>query len=172
LRSLINLKMQFRRFIPMLLLLTTGCAGNVHWSSLYRQDIHTVAVPIFTTRDFRRGVEFQVTDALVKKIEEFTPYKVVPRERADTILEGEIISIKSQTLTFDPHTATPDEQQYTISVNFTWKEIRTGKVLAARQNFQQTMEFFETLGEGQFVASQTASEGLATAIVHEMEAPW
>jgi hypothetical protein len=164
--------MRFRRFIPIFLLFSAGCASNVHWSSLYREDIHTVAVPIFTTRDFHRGVEFQVTDALIKKIEEFTPYKVVPRERADTILEGEIISIKPQTLTFDPHTATPDEQQYTILVNFTWKEIGTGKVLASRQNFQQTIEYFETLGEGQYIAAQTASEGLATAIVHEMEAPW
>ncbi len=40
-----------------------------HWNSPYRADVKTVAVPIFTSRDYHRGVEFQLSDALVKKIE-------------------------------------------------------------------------------------------------------
>jgi hypothetical protein len=81
--------MQRGAFIFLVLLLCgcgmhSGDGDGWHWSSTYRQDIHSIAVPIFTTRDYHRGVEFQLTDALVKKIEEFTPYKVEPRERADT----------------------------------------------------------------------------------------
>ena len=67
-------------------------SGGYHWGSLYREDIHTVAVPIFGSKDFHRGVEFQISDALVHQIEAFTPYKVVDRDKADTILEGEIVS--------------------------------------------------------------------------------
>ncbi|MGD1275636.1 MAG: LptE family protein [Tepidisphaeraceae bacterium] len=159
----------------LMLLLPGGCVshgGSYHWSSLYRQDISTVAVPLFSSKDYHRGVEFQVSDALVKKIEEFTPYKVVPRERADTILEGEIVAVRPLTVTLDPHTATPQEQQYTIVVNFTWKNLHDGKVLVNRRDFEQTSNYYPTLGEGQYVAAQTAAERLALAIVHEMEAPW
>jgi lipopolysaccharide assembly LptE-like protein len=154
--------------------LVAGCSsgGGYHWGSLYRQDISTVAVPIFSSKDYHRGVEFQVSDALAKKIEEFTPYKVVPRDRADTILEGEIVSIHPLTVVLDPNTATPQEQQYSIVVNFTWKDLRTGKILVSRQNFEQTSTYYAMEGEDQYVAAQTAAERLALGIVHEMEAPW
>ncbi len=146
--------------------------GGWHWGSVYRDNIHSVAVPIFTTKDFHQGVEFQLSDALAKKIEEFTPYKVEPRERADTVLEGEIVSVTPSTLTLDPFTNTPQEQAYTIIVNFTWTDVRTGKVLVSRQSFAQTTTYFPYLGEGQYVASQSNVEGLALAIVNEMEGPW
>src|SRR4051794_17821728 len=55
------------------------------WHSLYREDIQTVAVPIFTNRDFARGIEFRLTKAVVNQLEGHAPYKVVSRERADTV---------------------------------------------------------------------------------------
>jgi hypothetical protein len=143
-----------------------------HWSSVYRRDIHSVAVPVFTSRDYRRGVETELSDALVKKIEEFTPYKVEPRERADTILEGEIVSVTPSTLQLNPYTATPQEEQYSILVNFTWKDLRSGKIIVQRDSFQQVSEYFPYLGEGQSVASQNTVEKLALGIVNEMECPW
>lgn len=170
-----------RALIISLLMLLAGCGfhgdsdanpGGYHWGSLYRQDIHTVCVPIFTTVDYHRGVEFQLSDALVKKIEEFTPYKVVPRDRADTILEGEIVSVRPEMLSLNPNTATPQEERYTIVVNFTWKEISTGKILVSRTNFEEATSYFPILGESEYVGSENTSEQLAAGIVHEMEAPW
>ena len=154
--------------------LLTGCGsdGGYHWGGLYRQDVSTVAVPIFTSKDFHRDVEFEVSQALVTKIEEFTPYKVTSRDKADTILEGEIVSIQPLTLTLDPNTNTPQEQDYSIICNFTWKDLRTGKILVSRQNFEQTSTYFGILGEDQYVASQDAAERLALGIVHEMQAAW
>jgi len=143
-----------------------------HWGSTYRTDIHSVAVPVFTSKDYHRGVEFQLSESLAKKIEEFTPYKVEPRERADTVLEGEIVSITPTTLSLDPNTATPQEEQYSIIVNFTWKDLRTGKILVSRQGFEQASVYFPNLGEGQYIASQSSVEKLAMGIVNEMEGPW
>src|SRR5437588_9023195 len=91
-------------------LLLTGCgydqSGNYNatpkngyqWHSLYREDVQTVAVPIFSNRDFRRGVEFSLSKAVVNQLEAHSPYKVVPRERADTVLEGEIAKVEVATL--------------------------------------------------------------------------
>src|SRR3954470_5944977 len=70
--------------------------SGYQWRSLYREDVRTVAVPIFTNKTFRRGVEFQLTGAIVRQLEAKSPYKVVPKERADTILEGEIVDIHLQ----------------------------------------------------------------------------
>jgi hypothetical protein len=150
----------------------SGSDAGWHWGTVYRQDIHSVAVPVFTSRDFHRNVEFQLSDALAKKIEEYTPYKVEPRERADTVLEGEIVSITPSMLSLNPFTATPQEEEYSVVVNFTWKDLRTGKILVTRQGFEQATTYFPNLGEGQYVASQNTVERLALGIVNEMEGPW
>lgn len=142
------------------------------WASLYREDISTVAAPIFTNKDFRRGIEFRLSEAVVKQMEAHTPYRAAPRERADTILEGEIVSVDVSTLSRDVRTAIPQEQLYVMTVNFRWTDLRSGRILVERRNFQQTAPFYSTLGEGEFVGGQSAIEKLALAIVQEMQADW
>ncbi len=175
-RSPRSLRLNLPLLISLALGCLSGCASDSqtgwHWGSVYREDIHSVAVPVFTSKDYRRGVESQLTDSLVKKIEEYTPYKVEPRDRADTVLEGEIVAITPSTLSLNPYTATPQEQEYSIIVNFTWKDLRTGKILLSRQGFEQATTYFPSLGEGQYVASENAVEKLALGIVNEMEGPW
>ncbi|MCS7032800.1 MAG: hypothetical protein NZ561_02265, partial [Phycisphaerae bacterium] len=68
--------------------------------------------------------------------------------------------------------AIPQEQLYKITVNFVWKDLRTGKILVERRNFEQTATFYPTLGEGRFVGSQQAAEQLARGIVQELQADW
>lgn len=154
---------------------STGAAAKpsgYQWKSLYRGDIRTVAVPIFTNRSFRRGIEFSLSKALVNQIEADTPYKVVPREYADTILEGEILDVHVRTLSPDVHTGVPQEQLYVTRVDFTWKDQRTGKILVDRRRFEQSTTYYPTLGEGQFIGSQQNAERLAVSIVQEMQADW
>ena len=146
--------------------------SGYHWGSLYRDDVRTVAVPVFSNRSFRRGVELALSRAIVNQLEATTPYKVVPRERADTVLEGEIVDIHLRALSADIRTALPQEQLYIVRVNFTWKDLRTGKILVERRRFEQTTTYYPTLGEGQFVGSQHNAERLALAIVQELQADW
>jgi hypothetical protein len=146
--------------------------GGYKWSSLYREDINTVAVPVFANKDFRRGVEFRLSEAVIKQMEAHTPYRVAPRERADTILEGEIVSVDLSTLSRDVRTSVPQEQLYVVTLNLRWKDLRTGRMLLERKGYQQTAAFYGTLGEGEFVGSQNAIERLALAIVQEMQADW
>ncbi|GIW75765.1 MAG: hypothetical protein KatS3mg104_0828 [Phycisphaerae bacterium] len=168
-------------FVSMLLILN-GCQGyqqsgsgtgqGYQWSSLYRQDIRTIAVPIFTNVDFSRGDEFALTKALIMQIEQRTPYKVVDREQADTILEGQITRVRKQTLSNNRQSGLPQEQLYTIRVDFTWKDLRTGKILVERRGFEQNATYYPTLGEGRSQAQLNTAEQLAVAIVQELEADW
>jgi hypothetical protein len=141
--------------------------------SLYPADVRTVAVPIFTNRTFERNVEFNLSKAVVNYIESNTPYKVVPKERADTILEGEITQIEIDTVS-NSSTAggIPQEQLMTIRVNFTWKDLRNGRILTERRHFDQSGTYYPTLGEGRFVGEQQNVERLAVAIVQELQSDW
>ena len=146
--------------------------SGYQWHSLYREDIQTVAIPIFQNRDFRRGVEFSLTKAIVNQLESHAPYKVVSKERADTVLEGEIVKVDITTISRLYKEAVPQEQLMVLTVNFKWKDLRTGQILLERKNFQQTSTFYPTLREGTFTASQQAVEKLALGIVQEMQADW
>src|SRR3954469_20483521 len=145
------------RITLLLLALVGGCGYNkpgdpsgsswYQWKSLYRQDVRSVAVPIFKNKSFERGVEFALSKALVNALEANTPYKVAPRERADTVLEGEVQDVRLRTVSNDSRAAIPQEQLYVVRVNFVWKDMRTGRVLCQRENFEQTASFYPTLGE-------------------------
>ena len=173
-----------RNSVPYVAILLSGCGSysqsgdgstgtpTYQWSSLYRQDVRTVAVPIFTNIDYHRGDEFELTKAVVTQIEQRTPYKVVDRDRADTILEGQITRVRTQSLSAERGSNLPQEQLYTVKLNFTWKDLRTGRVLRERRGFEQSNAFYSTLGEGQGKASLNTTEALALAIVQELQADW
>lgn len=155
---------------------STGGAGSVggySTESVYRQDVRTVAVPIFRNLDFSRGDEFELTTALAQQIESRTPYKIADRERADTILEGEIVSVARGNLGLDSRAAIPQEQMYLVTINFTWKDLRSGKILVDRRNFQQAVSYFPTLGESRdAIGKKSAAQSLAAAIVDELSGGW
>jgi hypothetical protein len=147
--------------------------GGYQWKSIYREDVHTVAVPIFTNRTYYRGVEFGLTKAVINQLEGQTPYKVVPKEHADTILVGSIEDVHVRTLSLSPNgSVIPQEQLLVLNVNFRWEDLRTGKILCERTNYEQTAPYYPTLGETQFLAQQQSVETLALAIVHELQADW
>jgi len=154
----------------------TGAENNkqqgYHWNSLYREDIQTVAIPIFTNKDYHRGVEFRLTEAVIKQLELHAPYKVVPKDRADTILEGQVVAVKVGTLSKDFFTNLPREQQVVITLDLTWKDLRTGKILLQRHGLQQEGVYHPPLGEGEYAGTQQAIERFALEIVQEMQADW
>jgi hypothetical protein len=168
----------------MLTLLLSGCgyqqmgvdnANNTpgyQWKSLYRQDIQTVAVPVFVNRTYRRGLETQLTKSVIQQLEEHSPYKVVPREKADTILECEIVAASNSTLTFGDNSGLPQDQLFTMVVSFTWKNLRTGEIIVQRRNFDQRADFVPVLGESESVGSSDAIQKLALGIVQELQADW
>ena len=151
---------------------SSASSPGYRWTSLYRQDIRTVAVPIFTNVDFARGDEFTLTKAVVMQIEQRTPYKVVSRDKADTIIEGQITRVKLTTVSSDRSSALPQEQLYGVRVDFVWKDLRTGKILVERRGFEQQSPFYPTLGEGRPTGAINSVEQLAIAIVQELEAQW
>jgi hypothetical protein len=156
--------------------LNAGCGGDdVGYTAreLYPADVHTIAVDIFDNRSFQRNAELDLTEALTKEIEVRTPYKVVGRNRADTVMTGTITAIDRRTLsrTFDG--GIPQEVQVTVNATFQWKDQRSGKVLR-RRSMQGTGEHVPTryVSEPYETAQHRAMTELARDIVSAMQRDW
>lgn len=158
--------------------LTAGCGYTADRNAVFRTEnsnkdqIRTVALDIFESKEFRRDLELQLTEALAKRIEGESPFKLAKKERADTILTGEIREVRQATLGRDFRTVTPRETSATIVIAFQWKDLRNGEVLLDRPNFVQTVDYIRPVGEDFYHASQKGIDRLAERIVEEMQSDW
>ena len=72
-----------------------GYTTKPNYDTRYR----TIYMPTFKNLTFYKGLEFDLTKALVREIEAKTPYKIVScRETADTELKGTILSMTKSIL--------------------------------------------------------------------------
>ena len=154
-----------------------GCASTdpkVGYTSrsLFDESIKSVQVKIFSTKEFRRGLEFDLTEALVKQIEASTPYKVLKGPQADTVLEGQLVNVR-QTVLADQHDSDlPTEKQQQLIVTFTWKDRRSGRMLAEGKNVRVVAEYAPPAGETFFTGQQELMDKMGRKIVSQMRQPW
>jgi len=158
-----------------------GCASKASQGyslqqSLYREGIESVAVPIWQRGAdvFRRDIETRLTEAIIKRVQLDTPYKVVDKSKADTVLEGTIVRVDQRVLSFNPRLGTPRDLQIRIVVRFTWTDLRTGEILVEQNNFRAAGVYYPTepLDEDFFLGSADAIDLLAGRVVEKMEKPW
>lgn len=157
-----------------------GCSADPEvgysFKSPYPETIDTVAVDIFTRGNnvYRRELEFRLTEALAKRIEQVTPYKVTDKTRADTLLSGRIDRVEQQILSTNPDTGRPRELEITYVLSYTWKDLRTGKVMVDHSNYRVAGTYIQhrTLNEEFFEGSEDVSNRAARRIVETMESDW
>jgi hypothetical protein len=148
-----------------------GCRGYSN-SWLQRQDVNTVYVEMFENSDFRRGYEYTLTDAVCKRIEAQTPYKIVSdRNVADTILSG-TVSVGVGVLSSDRWTGRPLEQETTAAVTVTWKNLKTGQVLVNNKTVYGSASYAADMGQTTDYAIEVAVNKAAQKTVELMEKPW
>jgi hypothetical protein len=151
--------------------LFSGCGYSSE--SLYPGDVSTVYVEMFDNKSFWRGQEYDLTDALCKRIEAQTPYRILSdRENADTILSGHITSVEKGTLVQEPHVGRPLEQQMRIAAVVTWKNRRTGETILDNVDVTAAADFSQFQGQGDAYASGLAANRLAESIVDMMRTKW
>ncbi len=153
-----------------LMLALGGCGYTTR--SLYSSSIKTVAVPMWRNQTFRRQLEFKLTEAIDKNIEARTPFRLAPRSTADSVLTGTIVSVQENVLNSNFQTNLPQQTQVTIAVNFTWRDLRTGKVLEVRKYFAASASEVPAIGTQLSDAEQVVIERLARRIVDSMQKPW
>ena len=152
-----------------------GASAGCGYSSKrpFPTGIETVHVEMLQSREFRRDLEFALTEALVKRIEMDTPYRIADKANADTIFSGEILDVLQSVLGNQFQTDDPRELGVTIVMRYRWKDQRTGKILVERPRFVHMDAYIPPLGES--FTKGVAVRGLdrmAERIVETMETDW
>ncbi len=152
---------------------TVGCrAYQLGNRGLYRADIRTVHVEIFTSDSYRKFLGQRLTEAVVKQIESSTAYRPANAAEADSFLRGRLIRerkrVLAETADDDPRTL-----QLDYLVEFTWTD-RTGIPLMTSQvlRLDRSIDFVPEGGQSRTTAEQELINRLARQIVSQMEMPW
>jgi hypothetical protein len=156
-------------------LLVCGCAetGGYSNESLFPEEVGSVYVEMFESRSFRRGVEYELTDALAKRIEAETPYKIVSsRDRADTILSGQIMHVGTSGLSSERRTGRALEKEVQVQAVVNWKNLKTGELLIDNESVSASASYSEWQNQGFRYGSVLAANKLAQRIVELMEKEW
>src|SRR3954466_10473696 len=122
--------------------LLPSCASDGHLTVLgystkpnYDPNIRTVRVPIFKNRTFMTvtpnvGMEMDLTRAVVREIEQKTPFKVVQDcGAADTELRGVIVGFSKNLLNYNAFNEVREAETQLV-VQLVWRDLRSGKILS------------------------------------------
>ncbi len=171
-----------RRFAALLLGLGAaaggtlgGCTGLAGYSnaSLFPNDVRSVCLEMFDNRSFRRDIEYTLSDALAKRIEAETPYKVVSsRDRADSVISGQIVAASESILTLEREIGRALEKEVVLTAVVNWKNLKSGRLMINSDTVTAAASYSEFQGQDFTYASAVAANKLAQDIVELMENPW
>ena len=150
--------------------LLSGCGYSTQRP--FRTDIQSIHVEMFHSREFRRDLEFRLTESIVKRIELDTPYRIAPRKSADALLTGELIKVRNRTFGNDFDTDLPREIGSTVVIRYRLKDMRNGEILVERPRFVYQTSYIPPVGETFTQGMTRAVDGLAEHIVESMETGW
>jgi len=158
-----------------------GCAAyRIGNETLYAPDVTTVYVPMIESDSFRRDLGERLTEAVIKEIEAKTPFKVVGRTDADSVLAARLVSDRKH-VTVENQNDDPRAIELNFAAEVSWYN-RRRQPLCPPAAIAVPPALFLPIGQtaallpeaGQSVASQqqAAIERLAQQIVSTMEDPW
>ena len=157
----------------------------------YDPGIRTIRVPIFKNNTYVRGLEFDLTQAVIREIGMRTPFTVVSADcLADSELTGNI-TILNKLAVNRTQLNEIREGQTTLGVEIVWRDLRTGEILSqprVKSNpdnpappptgppkpvvIQSLGDYIPELGGTTATALQQNVNRMAVQIVSKMEMPW
>ncbi len=159
--------------IPFLIALIGGCAAyQVGNQAFFRNDIRSVHVPIFESESHRRFLGQQITEAVIKQIEQDTPLIIADPAFAESILRGRIVKDYKRPRTLDRF-GEPRVLQSDWSVEVEWVD-RNGTPLMQRRNLtiSDDVEFIPEGGQSLASSHRELMKKIAQQITGQMELPW
>jgi hypothetical protein len=143
-------------------------------SPAHDESVRTVHVPMFNNKTFFRGIELELTDAIVKEIQSNTPWRVVSQGNADTVLSGTITNSGLRAISTAEGSGLVQEQGVEIVLDFSWRNNRTGRTMVQRKNFKGADIFIPArlVGESLETGQTAAIQRLAKSVVAELRSNW
>lgn len=158
--------------------LLAGCTADptkgYSFESSFDRGVNAIHVPMIKNDTFAKGVEFELTDAVVKEIQRTTPWRVTSEGAADAVLEARVTRATLRKLSTQRDSGVVQEQAVTFTVDFTLRDARTGKPIVGRSDFQATDVFVpvQPVGERLEVGQNAVVQRLAQDIVNELRSDW
>ena len=175
--------MRFLLLLPLLsLLLLPGCIGFGYQAgsqSLFGQDVRTVHVPIAAADPARQHLAERLTEAISKRIEERSPYKVTGRTNADSVLECRIVDKNSRVSLVDSFND-PRQKSGELTLKVRWRDRRSQDLRQfdlpvwneGMTRITASDSMVAEVGHSQLISEQRQIDRIAEQIVGMMESPW
>jgi hypothetical protein len=162
--------------LGMAALALAGCGYSTR--SLYRSDIKSVYVEFFGNDTYRRQLEVALTHDVVDEVKLRTPLSFAPRDEADSVLSGTIISADVTTVVKNAADIVLLQRAH-VRVRFRWRDRLTGRDIVPEQVVEESGRTDAPAGASIFVTSpeqpvvfDLALKEAARRIVENMEQSW
>ena len=131
--------------------------------------IQTVAIPVFANKTGEPAVENFLTSAVVEAFSTNGRLRVVKREDADAILEGEVVGYTVQSIAYDSQ-ANVRQYRLLVTMNLKLLDVRRNALLFEERSLREKADFQVMSAVSQTIsveesAVRTAAIEIARAIV-------
>jgi hypothetical protein len=122
---------------------------------------------------YEPGLEIKMTDAIIRRLHADGNLKVVPREQADAVLEGELTDLSQEGVRFTTLERIEEYRMYVIAT-LRLKDQKTGELLWEEDNFSGDASYFvvgpRAISRG--AAVERATERFARNAVDRIVEDW
>jgi len=137
---------------------------------LVPKGIHTVAVPPFRNATVRFKLTDRLAEAMSHEFIARTQYRVIADpDQADAVLRGTVTNVVSYPIIFDQATGRASGLQVNVTMQVSFIERSTGKVIWSRPNFEVHDRYEIAQSASQyFEESDTALARLSQDVAHDV----
>jgi outer membrane lipopolysaccharide assembly protein LptE/RlpB len=139
------------RALALGLLVAAGAGCGYSFRGTLPEHIQTVAVPVFGNKTGEPRIESLLTNAVVEAFSTNGRLRVVRREDADAVLEGEVIGYNVQSIAYDSQ-ANVRQYRLIVTMNLKLLDMKKSGVLFEEHNLREKADF-----QVQNAVSQTIS---------------
>lgn len=187
-RSRANTTTRRRVLASLFLAIVASVAGgcclegyHIGPQGLYNMEIRSVYVPMIEANTYRQDFGERLTEAIVKKISEQTPYRIANAKDADSVLT---VKLTGETQTVSALNRYDDTRQKNVELTATavWTDVRgvaspnqsPNDALSKQSGATILSQSFlvPEMGQSTATAQQEAIDKLADRIVGLMETAW
>lgn len=152
-------------WLSLLALLATGCGYST--SSRTAKGIKSIAVPFFENQTAEPALEITVTESIIQNLVEDNTLKVTGEDRADAILQGQIVEFLNRPFSFDAN-LNAQEYRVDISVKVTLTNRESGDAIWRNLVFKGQGTYFLDVGEGEGNTFEEAVDQAVKIITNEI----
>jgi len=140
----------------------TGCGYSFRGN--LPEHIQTVAVPVFANKTGEPRIESLLTNGVVEAFSTNGRLRVVKREDADAVLEGEVIGYSVQSISYDSQ-ANVRQYRLTVTLNLKLLDMKKSAVLFEERSLSEKADFQVMNAVSQTISvEETAVRTAATEI--------